>query len=126
MTTVTGSEQPVMDARVGLGRSMTLAIMGVATLGLLACSDSSDQPPPAKVSETPAPVAQPAATPDAAPGAGDMMKDPAVPDTASTDAKSPDPSRPMSKQEESTQMPLPGQANDHSNPTTGPAKAPSS
>ncbi len=116
-----------MNAKVGFSRSMTLAIMGVATVGLLACSNSSDQVPPAdKVSQAPAPDAQPAATPDAAPGAGDMMKNQALPDTASTDAKSPDSSRPMTKQEESTEMPLPGQANDHSNPTTGPAKPPTS
>lgn len=126
MTVVTGSEETVMNARVGFSRSMTLAIMGVATLGLLACSNSSDQPPPAKVSQAPAPDAQSAATPDAAPGAGDVMKDQALPDTASPAAKSPDPSRPMTRQEESTGMPLPGQANDHSNPTTGPAKPPTS
>jgi hypothetical protein len=126
MTVVTGIEETVMNTRVGFSRSLALAIMGVATLGLLACSNSSDQPPPAKVSQAPAPIAPPAAAPDAAPGTGDMMKGQALPDAASTDAKSPDPSRPMTKQEESTEMPLPGQANDHSSPTTGPAKAPTS
>jgi len=126
MTVVTGGADTVMNTRVGFSRSLALAIMGVAALGLQACSNSSDQPPPAKVSEAPAPVAPPAATPDAAPGAGNVMKEQALPDTPSTDAKSPDPSRPMTKQEESTGMPLPGQANDHSNPTTGPARPPPS
>ena len=115
-----------MNTSVGFSRSLAMGIIGAATLGLLACSNSSDQPPPAKVSEAPATVAQPAAAVEAAPGGGDATKEQALPDTASTDAKSPDPSRPMTKKEESTAMPLPGQANDHSNPTTGPAKPPTS
>lgn len=115
-----------MNGNVGFSRGLAVAIMGVATLGLLACSNSNDQSPPAKVSESPAAVAPPAATPDATPKAGDVTKQPALPDTAPTDAKSSDPSRPMTDQEESSKMPLPGQANDHSNPTTGPAKPPPS
>ena len=115
-----------MNTNVGFSRSLAVGIIGAATLGLLACSNSSDQAPPAKVSEAPATVAQPVAPPEATPGAGDVTKESAPPDTASTNAKSSDPSRPMTKQEESTKMPLPGQANDHSNPTTGPAKPPTS
>ena len=116
-----------MNTNVGFSRSLAVAIIGVATLGLLACSNSNDQSPPAaKVSEAPAAIAQPAAAAEATPGGGDATKEQALPDTASTDAKSPDPSRPMTKKEESTAMPLPGQANDHSNPTTGPAKPPTS
>lgn len=115
-----------MNAKVGFSRSLATGIIGAATLGLLGCGNSNDQAPPAKVSEAPATVTQPVAPPEATPGAGDVTKDPAPPDTASADAKSSDPSRPMTKQEESTKMPLPGQANDHSNPTTGPAKPPTS
>lgn len=116
-----------MNANVGFSRSLAVAIIGVATLGLLACSNSNDQSSPAaKVSEAPAAVAPPAAAVEATPGARDVTKEQAPPDGPSADAKSPDPSRPMTEKEESTQMPLPGQANDHSNPTTGPAKPPTS
>ena len=125
MTVVAGSEEAVMNTNVGFSRSLAVAIIGVATLGLLACSNSNDQSPPAaKVSEAPATAAQPVAAAEATPGGA--TKEQALPDTTSTDAKSPDPSRPMTKKEESTAMPLPGQANDHSNPTTGPAKPPTS
>ena len=123
MPLVTENEETVMNMKIGFGRSLAVAIIGAATLGLMACSNSSDQPPPTpKVSEATPPVAPPAATPDAAPAAADVTKEQAPVDQTSTDAKSADPSRPMTEKEESTKMPLPGQANDHSNPTTEPAK----
>jgi hypothetical protein len=93
-------------------KQLPLVIAAFAgTLGVWGCSGPNDKAPVGASSASPS-AAQTATTPtpDVPPA------DTAVPRTAAADAaKGSDPAMtPMSKREEASAMPMPGQANDHS------------
>lgn len=100
-----------------------LAMLAVAAIGLAACSPDADRAVPKPRAATTAPAtALPAPPPETAPRASDVLAESAPPDKTSTHARPSDPQKPLTKEEESTAMPLAGQANDHSNPAAQPAK----
>ncbi len=95
-----------------------VAMLFVATLmvGLVACSPGGDKSVPAPgVMRAPAAAAPSPSAPDATPKAGDVFKDGAATENkAAMNEQQKDPMRTMTKREESTAMPMAGQANDHS------------
>lgn len=111
--------------------AMAAMVVAIAATGLVACNGTSDKSEPlSKITEPPAAAAtaEPAtpAAPDIAattPATTATTPDSAAttPDTtASTDAQPAISSRTMTAKEESTAMPMHGQANDHSTPETKP------
>ena len=90
-------------------------IVAGAALGLTGCQRGGDPPLPAVTpSPSPAAQAQPAVAPDTTPKASELFREGSPPSVTSTNSKPVDPSHALSREEESTAMPLPGQANDHS------------
>lgn len=104
--------------------AMAAMVVAIAATGLVACNGTSDKSEPlSKITEPPAAAAtaEPAtpAAPDIA--ATTPATTATTPDTtASTDAQPAISSRTMTAKEESTAMPMHGQANDHSTPDTKP------
>jgi hypothetical protein len=121
-------------ARLGIRRramhtcslcSATLAavILVIAGAGLAGCKPVGDNSVPApKVTQAPATSVAPPASPDTTPKASDVFKDGAPVGKASTNQQQADPSHTLTKQEESTSMPMAGQANDHSTLAKDPTK----
>jgi hypothetical protein len=106
-----------MKRRSDLQRERTAAalLVGAAAVGVFGCNRSGEQPVPApKASQASAVDAPAPGVPDTTPKAGDVLKAPAAPAQTSTNAQRTDASHELTKQEEATAMPMPGQANDHS------------
>jgi len=83
----------------------------VTAFALAACGRTTEPPPSLAPAAAPVP---PVTSSTAAARAG-------APDApTATHAETPDPLRPMTPEEESSSMPKPGQANDHSNPAAEP------
>jgi hypothetical protein len=98
-------------------------LVAAAVAGLAGCNRTGDQPVPApKVSQAPGSEVPPVAAPDTTPKASEVFKAGAPPEQTSTNAQPTDASHQLTKQEESTAMPMPGQANDHSTLAKDPVK----
>jgi hypothetical protein len=98
-------------------------LVAAAVTGLVGCNRSGDQQVPApKVSQAPGVDVPPVAAPDTTPKASEVFKAGAPPEQTSTNARPTDASHQLTKQEESTAMPMPGQANDHSTLAKDPVK----
>jgi hypothetical protein len=90
--------------------------------GVLGCSpDDNNRIPAPRVTQAATPDTPPASRPDNPPKASDAFKEGVTP-KASSDPQQSDPAHTMTKQEESTAMPMAGQANDHSTLAKDPAK----
>jgi hypothetical protein len=112
MTSRRRHDERVIGARDRFRRSLGAVIVtGVLAVG--GCHRSDPPPPLPTVTQVPAVETRPT-PPDMTPKAGEVFKEGAPPITTSTHAKPIDQARAMTKQEETTAMPMPGQANDHS------------
>jgi hypothetical protein len=99
------------------GRALGLGL--IVTGVVAACGRGGDPPPPVVPPDTASAAATSA--PDTTPKAADVFKDGAAPKAAAGDPKAGS-LEPMTREQESRSMPLPGQANDHSSPAAQPAK----
>ncbi len=106
----------------GCNRGAAALLVGAAAVGLFGCNSSNQSAPAPRVSQAPASAPPPAAAPDTTPKASDVFKTGASPAQASPKAQQVDPSHELTKQEESTAMPMAGQANDHSTLAKDPVK----
>ena len=112
-----------MKRCIRCNRSAAALLVGAAAVGLFGCNSSSDQSVPApRVSQAPASAPAPATVPDTTPKASDVFKSGALPPQTSPKSQQADPSHELTKQEESTAMPMAGQANDHSTLAKDPVK----
>jgi hypothetical protein len=120
----TSCQERAMNTNGEFKQVVGLAMLAVAAIGLAACSPDADRavPEPRAAMEAPATAAPPAPPPETAPKASEVLTERAPADKTSTHARPSDPQKPITKEEESTAMPLAGQANDHSNPAAQPAK----
>lgn len=99
------------------------ATLATGAAGVLGCSsDKTSSIPSPRVSQATASDTPPASQRDTTPKASDAFKDGVTPPRPSGDPQQADPSHTMTRQEESTAMPMAGQANDHSTLAKDPAK----
>ena len=100
---------------------LAVVTLACSALALIGCQRSGDPPLPT-VMPSPTAQAQPPAVPDTTPKASEVFKEGAPPSATSSNARPVDQSHTLTRQEESTAMPMPGQANDHSTLAKEPAK----
>jgi hypothetical protein len=118
-----GNGRCAMHTLNSLTATLATAIIVSAGAGLAGCNPSGDNAVSApKVTQAPANAVAPPASPDTTPKAGDVFKEGAPVGKAATNQQQSDPSHTLTKQEESTSMPMAGQANDHSTLAKDPAK----
>jgi hypothetical protein len=104
-------------------RTAAALLVGAAAVGLFGCDESSERSVPAARASQASPAGTPpAVAADTTPKASDVFKTGAPPAQTSTNAQRTDASHELTRQEESTAMPMPGQANDHSTLAKDPAK----
>lgn len=118
-----GREVAAMNQRARWRRWLAVTFVTGCVLAVGGCGRNGDPPPPLPtVAQKPAADAPLPAAPDTTPKAGDVFKEGAPPGATSTNARPVDQTHAMTRQEESTAMPMPGQANDHSTLATEPVK----
>lgn len=112
-----------MDAfNAGTATFVSLLVVIVGA-GMAGCNRSSDEPVPApRVTQAPATAVPPPVAADATPKASEVFKQGLPPGKESNNQQQADPAHTLTKQEESTSMPMAGQANDHSTLAKDPSK----
>jgi len=103
-------------------RTAAALLVGAAAVGSFGCGSGEQSVPAPRVSQASPGGTPQAVVPDTTPKAGDVFKTGAPPAQTSTNAQRTDASHELTKQEEATAMPMPGQANDHSTLAKDPAK----
>lgn len=111
------SDHPDIETGLSVGAKTGFIFIIVLSLAMMACSDKVDPPPPANVPLSSGPVLEPTTKVLGVEAAG-PTRDPA---TTTSPSKSD-----VSKDQQSTAMPMPGQANDHSVLLPKPVQAPAS
>lgn len=108
---------PKIENGLSVGAKTCFIFVIVLSLAMMACSDKVDPPPPTNVPLSSGPVLQPVTNVLGVEAAGPTKEAAATTSPAKSD---------MSKEQQSSAMPMPGQANDHSVLRPKPAQVPAS